>query len=33
MGATEPCVAVVARADPNEQESAVLFPEFDALHP
>ena len=29
---TEPCVAVVARTDPNEQESVVLLPELDALH-
>jgi uncharacterized RmlC-like cupin family protein len=31
MSATEPCVAVVARTDPNEQESVVLLPELDAL--
>jgi uncharacterized RmlC-like cupin family protein len=30
---TEPCHAVVARTDPNEQESVVLLPELDALHP
>jgi uncharacterized RmlC-like cupin family protein len=30
---TEPCVAVVARTDPNDQESVVLLPELDALHP
>lgn len=29
---TEPCVAVIARTDPNEQESVVLLPELDALH-
>ena len=29
---TEPCVAVVARTDPNEQESVVLLPELDAIH-
>jgi uncharacterized RmlC-like cupin family protein len=29
---TEPCVAVVSRTDPNEQESVVLLPELDALH-
>jgi uncharacterized RmlC-like cupin family protein len=23
------CVAIVARTDPNEQESVVLMPEFD----
>jgi uncharacterized RmlC-like cupin family protein len=28
----EPCVAVLARTDPNEQESVVLLPTFDALH-
>ena len=27
--ATEPCVAVLARTDPNEQESVVLLPELD----
>ena len=27
--ATEPCVAVIARTDPNEQESVVLMPELD----
>jgi uncharacterized RmlC-like cupin family protein len=32
MSETQPCVAVVARTDPNEQESVVLLPEFDALH-
>jgi uncharacterized RmlC-like cupin family protein len=26
-----PCVAVIARTDPNEQESVVLMPELDAL--
>jgi uncharacterized RmlC-like cupin family protein len=30
---TEPCVAVIARTDPNEQESVVLLPELDAIHP
>ena len=29
----EPAVAVVARTDPNEQESVVLLPELDAIHP
>jgi uncharacterized RmlC-like cupin family protein len=29
---TEPCLAVIARTDPNEQESVVLLPELDALH-
>ena len=29
--ATEPAQAVIARTDPNEQESVVLLPELDAL--
>ena len=29
---SETCVAVLARTDPNEQESVVLLPELDALH-
>ena len=29
---TEPCTAVIARTDPNEQESVVLLPELDELH-
>ena len=29
---TEPCVAVISRTDPNEQESVVLLPELDAVH-
>jgi uncharacterized RmlC-like cupin family protein len=28
---TEPCIALVARTDPNEQESVVLLPELDGL--
>ena len=28
---TEPCVAVIARTDPNEQESVVLLPELDGV--
>ena len=28
---TEGCTAVIARTDPNEQESVVLLPELDAL--
>ncbi len=28
---TETCIAVIARTDPNEQESVVLMPELDAL--
>jgi uncharacterized RmlC-like cupin family protein len=30
---TEPVVAVIARTDPNEQESVVLLPELDTIHP
>jgi uncharacterized RmlC-like cupin family protein len=30
---TEPCVAVIARTDPNEQESVVLLPELESLVP
>ena len=26
-----PCTAIIARTDPNEQESVVLLPELDAL--
>ena len=29
---TETCTAVIARTDPNEQESVVLLPELDELH-
>ncbi len=29
---TEPAVAVVARTDPNEQESVVMLPELDSIH-
>lgn len=28
---SEPCVAVIARTDPNEQESVVLRPDLEAL--
>jgi uncharacterized RmlC-like cupin family protein len=31
--ATENAVAVISRTDPNEQESVVLLPELDAVHP
>jgi uncharacterized RmlC-like cupin family protein len=31
--ATEPVVAVIARTDPNEQESVVLLAELDEIHP
>jgi uncharacterized RmlC-like cupin family protein len=30
---TEPCIAVISRTDPNEQESVVLLPALDAVHP
>ena len=33
MSETEPCIAVIARTDPNEQESVVLMPELEALVP
>ena len=29
---SEPCTAVIARTDPNEQESVVLLPELDELY-
>ena len=32
LSATEPAVAVVARTDPNEQESVVLLPELEGIH-
>ncbi len=31
--ATEPCTAIIARTDPNEQESVVLMPELDGGRP
>jgi uncharacterized RmlC-like cupin family protein len=30
---TESCVALIARTDPNEQESVVLLPELDRIRP
>ena len=30
--ATEPCIALIARTDPNEQESVVLLPELESQH-
>ena len=30
---TEPCVAVIARTDPNEQESVVLRPDLESAFP
>ena len=32
LSQTEPAVAVVARTDPNEQESLVMLPELDRIH-
>ncbi len=32
LSKTEPAVAVVARTDPNEQESVVLLPELEGIH-
>jgi uncharacterized RmlC-like cupin family protein len=32
LSLTEPCVAIIARTDPNEAESVVLLPELDGLH-
>jgi uncharacterized RmlC-like cupin family protein len=29
---TKDCIAVIARTDPNEQESVVLLPELDRIH-
>lgn len=28
---SEPCTAILARTDPNEQESVVLLPQFDTI--
>jgi uncharacterized RmlC-like cupin family protein len=28
---TEPCIGILARTDPNEQESVVLRPDLDAV--
>ena len=30
---TDPVVALIARTDPNEQESVVLLPELENIHP
>jgi uncharacterized RmlC-like cupin family protein len=32
LSKTEPCIALISRTDPNEQESVVLLPELDDLH-
>ena len=29
----KPVTAIIARTDPNEQESVVLLPELDSIHP
>jgi uncharacterized RmlC-like cupin family protein len=29
---TNPVTAIVARTDPNEQESVVMLPELDGIH-
>jgi uncharacterized RmlC-like cupin family protein len=29
---SEPCIALISRTDPNEQESVVLLPDLDAIH-
>jgi uncharacterized RmlC-like cupin family protein len=31
LSAAESCVAVIARTDPNDQESVVLLPELDSV--
>ena len=31
--ATDSVVAIIARTDPNEQESVVLMPELESIHP
>lgn len=33
LSQTEPCTAVIARTDPNEQESVVLLPELEPFVP
>jgi uncharacterized RmlC-like cupin family protein len=33
MSQTELCIAVIARTDPNEQESVMLTPELEGLVP
>lgn len=32
LSQTEPCIAVIARTDPNDQESVILMPELDTIH-
>jgi uncharacterized RmlC-like cupin family protein len=33
LSTTEDAVAIISRTDPNEQESVVLLPHLEALHP
>jgi uncharacterized RmlC-like cupin family protein len=33
MSESEPATAIVSRTDPNEQESVVMLPELEAIHP
>ena len=33
LSKTEPCIALIARTDPNEQESVVLLPHLDNVPP
>jgi uncharacterized RmlC-like cupin family protein len=30
---TEPCRTIICRTDPNEQESVIMLPELDSIHP
>ena len=32
MSQTEPVIGVIARTDPNDQESVILLPELDVIH-
>ena len=32
LSQSEPVTAVIARTDPNDQESVILLPELDAIH-
>jgi uncharacterized RmlC-like cupin family protein len=32
LSVTDSCVAIIARTDPNEQESVILLPELDSVH-
>jgi uncharacterized RmlC-like cupin family protein len=31
LSPTQPCIALIARSDPNEQESVVVLPELDSV--